>query len=178
VANKDWVVRAVGHGIGVPGQRSRACGLADVQRSSLLGAECQRAHGAPDVAVRSSCAATGTAVEVCLLRFPRLNGAASASSSPLTPVSATLARCPCPVAPPLTPQEWSDLPAPYKYLGVKVNPKDVESAGGIWKYFSDWRTVRSARAWEAVSSAHAPAASRVLTSRTCVPVRAPARSPC
>jgi hypothetical protein len=68
-----------------------------------------------------------------------------ASSAPLTPVSTALAHCLCPVAPPLPLQEWSDLPAPYKYLGVKVNPKDVESAGGIWKYFSDWRTVRRPR---------------------------------
>jgi hypothetical protein len=37
-------------------------------------------------------------------------------------------------------QEWSDLPAPYKYLGVKVDPKDVEGAGGLlWSVMSDWK---------------------------------------
>ena len=36
-------------------------------------------------------------------------------------------------------QEWSDLPAPYKYLHVKVNPKDVENAGFLWKAMYDWR---------------------------------------
>jgi hypothetical protein len=37
-------------------------------------------------------------------------------------------------------QEWSDLPAPYKYFAVKVNPADVESAGGfLWKAMSDWK---------------------------------------
>ena len=32
-------------------------------------------------------------------------------------------------------KEWSDLPAPYKYYGVKVNPTDVENPGAIWKFF-------------------------------------------
>lgn len=36
-------------------------------------------------------------------------------------------------------QEWSDLPAPYKYLGVKVDPKHVENAGFLWKAMSDWK---------------------------------------
>lgn len=29
---------------------------------------------------------------------------------------------------------------PFKYLGVKVNPADVENAGPVWKFFSDWKT--------------------------------------
>ena len=37
-------------------------------------------------------------------------------------------------------KEWSDLPAPYKYLGVKVNPAHVENHGAVWKFFSDWKT--------------------------------------
>jgi hypothetical protein len=41
---------------------------------------------------------------------------------------------------PAPPQEWSDLPAPYKYLGVKVNPEHVEAHGPVWKFFSDWKT--------------------------------------
>jgi hypothetical protein len=36
-------------------------------------------------------------------------------------------------------QEWSDLPAPYKYYGVKVNPEHVEKPGFVWKLFSDWK---------------------------------------
>ena len=40
-------------------------------------------------------------------------------------------------------KEWSDLPVgdkvPYKYLGVKVNPADVETAGPIMSFFSDWK---------------------------------------
>ena len=37
-------------------------------------------------------------------------------------------------------QEWSDLPAPFKYLGVKVNPEHVTAHGPVWKFFSDWKT--------------------------------------
>lgn len=37
-------------------------------------------------------------------------------------------------------QEWSDLPAPYKYLGVKVDPAHVEKQGLLWKFMSDWKT--------------------------------------
>jgi hypothetical protein len=36
-------------------------------------------------------------------------------------------------------QEWKDLPAPYKHFHVKVNPKDVEEAGPLWKAMYDWR---------------------------------------
>lgn len=36
--------------------------------------------------------------------------------------------------------EWSDLPAPYKYYDVKVDPKDVENPGFLWKVFSSWKT--------------------------------------
>ncbi len=36
-------------------------------------------------------------------------------------------------------QEWSDLPAPYKYLGVKVDPAHVEKPGAVWKFLSDWK---------------------------------------
>jgi hypothetical protein len=56
--------------------------------------------------------------------------------TPTTPLN------PLPSAPPLpTPslQEWSDLPAPYKYFHVKVNPKDVENAGFLWKAMYDWK---------------------------------------
>jgi hypothetical protein len=42
--------------------------------------------------------------------------------------------------PPRLPQEWSDLPAPYKYLGVKVDPAHVEDKGFLWKFMSDWKT--------------------------------------
>lgn len=34
---------------------------------------------------------------------------------------------------------WDDLPAPYKYLGVKVDPAHVENHGPIWSMMSDWR---------------------------------------
>jgi hypothetical protein len=37
------------------------------------------------------------------------------------------------------PQEWSDLPAPYKYLGVKLNPADVTGPSPLWSALSDWR---------------------------------------
>jgi len=37
-------------------------------------------------------------------------------------------------------QEWSDLPAPFKYLGVKVNPDHVTKHGLVWQFLSDWRT--------------------------------------
>ena len=37
-------------------------------------------------------------------------------------------------------REWKDLPAPYKYYDVKVDPADVESQGMLWKIFTDWRT--------------------------------------
>jgi hypothetical protein len=50
--------------------------------------------------------------------------------------------CTSPPPPPPSPapvQEWSDLPAPYKYLHVKVNPKDVEDAGFLWKAMYDWK---------------------------------------
>ena len=30
-------------------------------------------------------------------------------------------------------KEWEDLPAPYKYYHVKVDPKDVENEGLLWK---------------------------------------------
>lgn len=36
-------------------------------------------------------------------------------------------------------KEWSDLPAPYKYFGVKVNPKHVETHGMAWSALSDWK---------------------------------------
>jgi len=36
--------------------------------------------------------------------------------------------------------EWSDLPAPYKYFEVKVDPKDVETEGLVWKTFTNWKT--------------------------------------
>jgi hypothetical protein len=36
--------------------------------------------------------------------------------------------------------EWSDLPAPYKYYDVKVDPKDVEQPGFLWNVFTNWRT--------------------------------------
>lgn len=35
--------------------------------------------------------------------------------------------------------EWKDLPAPYKYLGVKVDPKHVEGSGFLWKAMGDWK---------------------------------------
>lgn len=34
---------------------------------------------------------------------------------------------------------WDDLPAPYKYLGVKVDPAHVENHGPVWSLMSDWR---------------------------------------
>jgi len=37
-------------------------------------------------------------------------------------------------------KEWSDLPAPFKYLGVRVNPEHVTAHGPVWKFFSDWKT--------------------------------------
>jgi hypothetical protein len=37
-------------------------------------------------------------------------------------------------------QEWSDLPEPFKYLGVRVNPDHVLNHGPVWKFMSDWRT--------------------------------------
>ncbi len=37
-------------------------------------------------------------------------------------------------------KEWTDLPAPYKYYDVKVDPKDVESPGFLWNVFTNWRT--------------------------------------
>lgn len=40
---------------------------------------------------------------------------------------------------PKTWTEWEDLPAPYKYLGVKVNPQHVENTGFLWKAFGDWK---------------------------------------
>lgn len=36
--------------------------------------------------------------------------------------------------------EWSDLPAPYKYYEVKVDPKDVENEGLAWKTLTNWKT--------------------------------------
>jgi hypothetical protein len=39
----------------------------------------------------------------------------------------------------MTLQEWEGLPAPYKYLGVKLNPAHVENHGMIWKALSDWK---------------------------------------
>jgi hypothetical protein len=71
---------------------------------------------------------------------------AAASASPLTPPHPSLLP-PCPSPLPLPPllrllQEWSDLPAPYKYLHVKVNPKDVENAGFFGKVMDamyDWK---------------------------------------
>lgn len=35
---------------------------------------------------------------------------------------------------------WKDLPFPYKYYDVKVDPADVESKGLLWTIFTDWRT--------------------------------------
>lgn len=35
---------------------------------------------------------------------------------------------------------WEDLPAPYKYYHVKLDPKDVEEEGPLFKAFTDWRT--------------------------------------
>lgn len=39
-------------------------------------------------------------------------------------------------------KEWSDLPAPYKYYHVKVDPADVEAAeqSTLWKLFTNWTT--------------------------------------
>merc|ERR1719223_46025 len=37
-------------------------------------------------------------------------------------------------------QEWEDLPAPYNRYPVKVDPKDVENPGFLWKTFTDWKT--------------------------------------
>jgi hypothetical protein len=37
-------------------------------------------------------------------------------------------------------KEWEDLPAPYKYYDVKVDPKDVENEGLLWKTFTNWKT--------------------------------------
>ena len=37
-------------------------------------------------------------------------------------------------------REWKDLPFPYKYYDVKVDPADVESKGLLWNIFTDWRT--------------------------------------
>lgn len=37
-------------------------------------------------------------------------------------------------------RSWSDLPAPYKYYDVKVDPADVEAKGFLWSIFTDWRT--------------------------------------
>ena len=37
-------------------------------------------------------------------------------------------------------QEWEGLPAPFKYLGVSVNPEHVTAHGPVWKFFSDWKT--------------------------------------
>lgn len=41
---------------------------------------------------------------------------------------------------PLGWSEWEDLPAPYKYYDVKLDPKDVEESGFFWKLFSNWKT--------------------------------------
>lgn len=43
----------------------------------------------------------------------------------------------------LTPKEhryWDDLPAPYKYYDVRVDPADVENPGMIWQIFTNWKT--------------------------------------
>ncbi len=45
-----------------------------------------------------------------------------------------------PATPPRAPQEWSDLPAPFKYMGVKVDPAHVEKHGFFWKFMSDWKS--------------------------------------
>ncbi len=37
-------------------------------------------------------------------------------------------------------KEWSDLPAPYKYYDVKLDPKDVENEGFLWKTMTNWKT--------------------------------------
>jgi hypothetical protein len=37
-------------------------------------------------------------------------------------------------------KEWEDLPAPYKYYHVKVDPADVENEGMIWKLATNWKT--------------------------------------
>jgi hypothetical protein len=37
-------------------------------------------------------------------------------------------------------KEWTDLPAPYKYYHVKVDPADVENEGTLWKLFTNWKT--------------------------------------
>mmetsp|Transcript_10135 Transcript_10135/g.24258 ORF Transcript_10135/g.24258 Transcript_10135/m.24258 type:complete len:381 (-) Transcript_10135:134-1276(-) len=34
---------------------------------------------------------------------------------------------------------WDDLPEKYRYFHMKVDPKDVEEPGLLWKIFSDWR---------------------------------------
>ena len=36
--------------------------------------------------------------------------------------------------------QWEDLPAPYKYYQVKVDPKDVEEPGMLYKLFTKWQT--------------------------------------
>ena len=35
---------------------------------------------------------------------------------------------------------WEDLPAPYKYYEVKVNPADVENKGFFWDLMTNWKT--------------------------------------
>lgn len=35
---------------------------------------------------------------------------------------------------------WEDLPAPYKYYHIKLDPADVEKEGFLFKVFTDWRT--------------------------------------
>ena len=37
-------------------------------------------------------------------------------------------------------KEWTDLPAPYKYYDVKLDPKDVENPGLLWKLMTNWKT--------------------------------------
>lgn len=37
-------------------------------------------------------------------------------------------------------KEWEDLPAPYKYYHVKLDPADVEKTGFIYGILNDWRT--------------------------------------
>lgn len=34
---------------------------------------------------------------------------------------------------------WDDLPEKYRYFWMKVDPKDVEEPGLVWKIFTDWR---------------------------------------
>jgi hypothetical protein len=36
--------------------------------------------------------------------------------------------------------EWSDLPAPYKYFSVKVDPAHVQETGFLYRLMSDWKT--------------------------------------